>query len=195
LFLPGRWLRGSAASLAALFAMVVASPVAHAQGSTIQALAVGDSITANTSFAPPGYGKFFVKKFEARALGKAGYRAAQGSNPCTWPWADWIRDYPKARLDYVVIEDWYVQSDPSSTCADEDAWRSAMQGVVDAAKAKSAFVIVLAGDHPDISTVNGIDIRDSPVPAPDYPDGIHYTKPGYKLYAKSVVDLLDNVVS
>jgi hypothetical protein len=63
------------------------------------------------------------------------------------------------------------------------------------AKAKSAYVIVLDGRHPDLSAVAGIDILDYAVPAPDDPDCIHYTDEGYRLYAKNVVNLLDSLIA
>jgi lysophospholipase L1-like esterase len=171
--------------LAALALLIATVPQpAAAQGATIQALAVGDSITV-------GYGPAFVKKFEAKGLGKAGYAAYPATNPCSTPWAQWIRDYPKARLDYVVLEDFYQQGDPyEGACPSETAWRAAWQDLVNAAKEKSAYVIVLDGTHPDLSSVTGIDILDYPVPPPDFGDGVHYTDGGYKQYAANVVDLL-----
>jgi hypothetical protein len=157
---------------------------AHAQTATIQALAVGDSITV-------GYGPAFVTKFEARGLGKAHWIGTAGSVACD-AWADWITDFPKSRLDFVVIEDYAPGGAP---CTDKAAYRAAMQDVVNAAKAKSAYVIVLDGRHPDLSAVAGIDILDYAVPAPDDPDCIHYTDEGYKLYAKNVVNLLDSLIA
>jgi len=169
--------------------MGLAAP-AHAQGSTIQALAIGDSITYSGTW-PTGYGPIFEKKFENRGLGKAAYRGTAGATPCD-AWADWVRDYPKVRLDFVVIEDYAPGGAP---CVSLDAYLAAFQELVDAAKAKAAYVIVLDGDHPDLSSVSGIDILDYPVPPPDNPDGIHYSQASYKLYAKNVVDLLDSLIA
>jgi hypothetical protein len=164
--------------------LVLSPAPALAQGSAIQALAVGDSITV-------GYGPHFERKFEARALGKGHWVGKIATNPCSHPWAQWVRDFPKERLEYVVLQDHYVQNAPfEGPCLSEDAWRAAFQDLVNAAKAKSAFVIVLDGTHPDLSTVQGIDILDYPVPPPDYGDGVHYTDAGDKVYAKNVVDLL-----
>jgi lysophospholipase L1-like esterase len=178
-------------AIAALELLSVLAPrpaPAAAQGSTIQAVALGDSITY-------GYGPSFVKKFERRGLGKAHYYGDIGSNACAHPWAQWLRDFPKARIDFVVLEDWYIQGRDYGDCPSEEAWIAANQDLVDAAKEKSAFVIYLDGTHPDLSSVQGIDILNYPVPPPDLGDGIHYTDSGYKLYAKNVVDLLQSLIA
>jgi hypothetical protein len=155
---------------------------------------MGDSITH-------GYGPYFVKKFERRNLGKGHWIGDIGYNPCVRPWAQQIRDLPKERIDFVVFEDHYIQnpySDFDPQCPSEDAWRAAWQQVIDAARAKGAFVIFLDGTHPEICgptyTLSGIDICDYPVPPPDQSDGVHYTTAGCKVYAKNVVDLLDSLI-
>ena len=168
-----------------VFGVGFEAPV-HAQGSAIRALVVGDSITWwNPTYA--GYGPAFVRKFEARGLGAAEWRSEPGSSPCSAPWATWIRDYPEEQIDVVVLEDDYR----TGACSSTDAWRLAWQDTVNAAKSKGAYVIVLEGTHPDLSSVSGIDILDYPVPPPDWGDGVHYSSGGYKLYARSVVNLLD----
>jgi hypothetical protein len=165
----------------ALGGIAFAGP-AHAQVPPVRALAVGDSITT-------GYGPYFVKKFAKRGLGQAAYKSFGGTNPCDHGWADWVRTYPWAQIDYVVIQDEYVQG--SSPCPSVDAWRAAFQRVVDAAKAKSAFVIVPRGNRPDLTGVTGIDVLDLRVPHPDAADGVHYTTDGSKRYASKVVDAID----
>ena len=152
-----------------------------------EALAVGDSIT---SFGSNGYGTHFRKIVERRGMGHAGSVGSPGTNPCGSPWGDWIRDYPKSHLDYVILEDWYVQDGDVDPCPSVAAWRAAWQETVNAAKAKGAFVIMLAGTHPDLSSVAGIDIREYPVPPADHPDGVHYTTEGYVAYARNVANLL-----
>jgi lysophospholipase L1-like esterase len=179
----------AAIALLLVLGALTAAP-AYAQNNTVQVLAVGDSITTNNGNAAPGYGGFFVAKFEERDLGKAHYIGQASTSPCATPWASWIRTFPKPRLDYVVLQDEFVMDDPNSPCASKQAWRAAWQDVVDAAKEKGAFVIVLDGHHPDLSSVTGIDVLDHPVPSPDFGDGVHYTSAGYKLYAKNVVHLL-----
>jgi hypothetical protein len=180
---------------ALLLLLVPTSADAHEQGTTVQVLAVGDSITWSGIAASPGYGRYLETKVEGHELGKAHYVGAPGTSPCSSPWASWIRTYPKARLDYVVLQDEFGMGDPSSPCPSKDAWRAAWQEVVDAAKAKGAFVIVLDGTHPNLYSVSGIDILDYPVPPSNYGDGVHYTSGGYKLYAKNVVDLLDSLIA
>jgi lysophospholipase L1-like esterase len=182
---------GALLAVIALSATGIAWPApAAAQGTTIQALAIGDSITWwNDTYG--GYGPAFERKFERRLLGKAAWRSQPGSNPCTAPWAQWVADFPKPRLDYLIVQDDYRPG----ACESEDLWRQRWQEVVDVAKSKGAFVIVLDGTHPDLSTVQGIDILDHPVPPPDLGDGVHYTRAGYKYYAKHVVDLLDSRIA
>jgi hypothetical protein len=177
--------------VASVLAPVVLVPrPALAQGSTIQAFAIGDSITYwNSTYG--GYGPIFETKFENRALGKASWRSEPGSNPCTAPWAQWVADFPKPRLDYLIVQDDYR----TGACSSEDLWRQKWQELVDVAKSKHAFVIVLDGTHPDLSSVQGIDILNYPVPPPDLGDGVHYTHAGYKLYAKNVVNLLQQLLS
>jgi hypothetical protein len=184
-----RW-RVSLACAGLVLSFLVVPTAAAAQGTTIQALAIGDSITYwDGTFG--GYGPSFERKFQNRALGKATWRSEPGSNPCTAPWAQWVADFPKPRLDYLIVQDDFRNG---GGCASEDLWRAKWQELVDVAKSKGAFVIVLEGTHPDLSTVQGVDILDHPVPAPDGGDGIHYTSAGYKLYAKNVVNLLDYLI-
>ena len=83
----------------------------------------------------------------------------------------------------------------SGACSSEDLWRAKWQEVVDAAKAKGAFVIVLDGFHPDLSSITGIDMLDYAVPAANAADGVHYTSGGYKMYARNVVTLLDSLIA
>lgn len=105
---------------------------------------------------------------------------------------DWVNEDIHSHLDYVIFED-YCPSNPS--CQDFGQYRAAFQDTVDAANAKGAFVIILDGDHPDPSSLSGVYVLDYPVPAPDDPDGIHYTDEGYRLYAKNVVNLLDSLIA
>jgi hypothetical protein len=177
---------------AGVFAVFVTALPANAQGSTVQVLAVGDSMIYEPDGS--GSGPVIVRKFGSRELGKANFRALGASNPCSAPWARWIRDYPKARIDYVVMEDHYVQGDGvEGACPSKHAWRLAWQDLVNAAKEKGAFVIVLDGNHPDLSTVSGIDILDHPVPPCEACP--HYSNGGYKLYARNVVDLLESLIA
>jgi hypothetical protein len=154
--------------------------------------AVGDSITYTPSPPAPdptGYGPPLLTKVANAGIGHAWFRAYP-SGPCDG-WADWVTEDWHSHLDYVVFEDYYP-SNPS--CQDVDEYRASFQAAVDAANAKGAYVIILDGDHPDLSSLTGVDILDYPVPPPDAADGIHYTDGGYKSYAANVVQLLDYLI-
>jgi lysophospholipase L1-like esterase len=176
----------------ALLVVLAASAAGCGQRRVVTAFAIGDSITdSNTGFSPgPGYGEMFEREFAARGLGRAVFRGTPGSLPCD-AWVDWIRRYPGATIDYVIIEDYAPHG---AGCASESAYKAAFQQLVRAAKAKHAFVIVLDGQHPNLSRVSGIDVLDYPVPPSNLGDGVHYTPAGYHRYADTVCDLVNWLV-
>jgi hypothetical protein len=97
-----------------------------------------------------------------------------GTNPVDHPWSTWVREW--SEVDYVVLQDSYVPDRSHS----ESEYLAAWQDLVDAARSTlrpGGQVLVLDGDHPDLSSIDGVDRFVDQV-APDHPDGIHWTEAG-----------------
>ena len=109
-----------------------------------------------------------------------------GTNPVDHPWSTWVREW--SGVDFVVLEDSYVPDGTHSASQYLTAW----QDLVDAARTTlrpGGQVIVMSGNHPDLSSIRGIDRFVDQVP-PDDPDGIHWTDAGYTAEATLLCEQL-----
>jgi hypothetical protein len=109
-----------------------------------------------------------------------------GTNPVDHPWSTWVRQW--SGVDFVVLQDSYVADGSHSASQYLTAW----QDLVDAARLTlrpGGQVIVMNGNHPDLSSIRGIDRFVDQVP-PDNPDGIHWTDAGYTAEATLLCEQL-----
>jgi hypothetical protein len=151
---------------AAVDAAVEHPPRAGAADRPSRITLVGDSLTQQ-------YGPTF-QRLGARHGAVVGGRWFGGTNPVDHPWATWVREW--SGVDYVVLQDAYVP-DGSHT---PSQYLAAWQTLVDAARTTlrpGGQVVVMNGDHPDLSSIRGIDRFVAQV-RPDSPDGIHWTEVG-----------------
>jgi hypothetical protein len=128
---------------------------------------VGDSLTQQ-------YGPVFQALGRKHGVVVRG-RWYGGTNPIDHPWSTWVRAW--AGVDYVVLEDVYLPDDTPHTSAE---YLAAWQELVDAARTTlrpGGQVVVMNGNHPDLSSTRGIDRFVDQVP-PDSKDGIHWTRSG-----------------
>ena len=91
-------------------------------------------------------------------------------------------------VDFVVLEDSYVPDGTHSASQYLTAW----QDLVDAARTTlrpGGQVIVMSGNHPDVSSIRGVDRFVDQVP-PDNPDGVHWTDAGYTAEATLLCEQL-----
>jgi len=109
-----------------------------------------------------------------------------GTNPVDHPWSTWVREW--SGVDFVVLEDSYIPDGTHSASEYLKAW----QDLVDAARTTlrpGGQVIVMKGNHPDLSSIRGIDRFVDQV-TPDNPDGIHWTEQGYTAEATLLCEQL-----
>jgi hypothetical protein len=184
----------SRAGLAVVATLALAGCIPHPDGTPSSAtdpvviVLIGDSLTEQ-------YAPVFTAVASHQGAGVL-WSAFGGGNPVDSPWADWIthhRDYlaqvtgnAAAKVDYVVLQDQAVLGPhPGQVHHTAEEYVAAWQQAVDAAHAVlrparsdgvgEGEVIALAGNHPDISTVRGID-RLLPVAPLD--NGQHWTEAG-----------------
>jgi hypothetical protein len=128
---------------------------------------IGDSLSEQ-------YGPVFQRVGLARGVVVDG-RWHGGTNPVDHPWSTWVREW--SGVDYVVLEDVYVADGTHSASEYLRAW----QDLVDVSRTTlrpGGQMIVMNGNHPDLSSIRGIDRFVDQV-TPDDPDGIHWTEAGY----------------
>ena len=154
-------------------APIARAPVTPARISPERITIIGDSLTQQ-------YGPLFQQVGREHGAVVEG-RWYGGSNPVDAPWATWVREW--SGVDYVVLQDAAVlQQDVHH---DLDEYLAAWQTLVDSAHTvlrPGGQVIVMDGNHPDLSGIRGIDRFVDQV-APDSPDGVHWTEAGYTAQA------------
>lgn len=100
-----------------------------------------------------------------------------GTNPVDNPWSTWVREW--SGVDFVVLQDSAILQQDVHHSLDE--YLAAWQTLVDSARTvlrPGGQVIVMNGNHPDLSSIHGIDRLVDQV-TPDSPDGIHWTEAGF----------------
>ena len=171
--------------VALMFVLTLSGCLTHADGSQatvqdpVRITIIGDSLTQQ-------YGPTF-QRVGLRHGAIVGGRWYGGTNPVDHPWSTWVRGW--SGVDYVVLQDAYVP-DGSHTASE---YLAAWQRLVDAARTTlrpEGQVIVMNGDHPDLSSVRGIDRFVDQV-APDSPDGIHWTEAGSTAQAMLLCEQLN----
>jgi hypothetical protein len=155
--------------LTLVFILAVRQPVAGTPTleGPVRVTVIGDSLTQQ-------YGPVF-KRIGLEHGVVVGGRWYGGTNPIDHPWSTWVRGW--SDVDYVVLQDVYVPDAAHSGREYLTAW----QDLVDAARTTlrpGGQVIVMNGNHPDLSSIRGIDRFVDQV-TPDDPDGIHWTEAGY----------------
>ena len=129
---------------------------------------IGDSLTQQ-------YGPAFQRVVQEQGAVVTG-RWHGGTNPVDDPWSTWVREW--SGVDYVVLQDAAVLW--QDVHHDLDEYLAAWQALVDSAHAAlrpGGQVIVMDGNQPDLSSIQGVDRFVDQVD-PDSPDGIHWTEAG-----------------
>jgi hypothetical protein len=161
----------AAAALGAAFSPPVAD--APALATVVRVTVIGDSLTQQ-------YAPAFEKLGRRHGLVVRGQWYG-GTNPIDHPWSTWVRTWRD--VDYVVLEDVFLPRDTQHTTAE---YLAAWQRLVDAARGvlgPGGQVVVMNGNHPDLSSIRGIDRFVDQVP-PDSRDGIHWTEAGARAEAR-----------